>query len=171
LIPTTDVTHDYVAGAVRGRSEFEIVRNGFDEVVARCDFCVTVSGTAALHVAAYGAPMIVVYYGNPVLWNLVGRWIVTTRTYSLVNILSGKQEKIAPEFIPWYGSIGPAANRVIWYLRHPEAMERQSNELLSVVRALDRKGASMNVAKMALEMTAEEQTEGQGASGEGQEGR
>ena len=66
--------------------------NQFDEMVPRCDLCLTVSGTATLHVAGWGVPMVVVYRGNPLLWHLIGRWIVKTRTYSLVNLLADARQ-------------------------------------------------------------------------------
>ena len=56
------------AGTRRRRSIYAL--NQFDEMVPRCDLCLTVSGTATLHVAAFGVPMIVVYRVNPLMWHL-----------------------------------------------------------------------------------------------------
>jgi len=36
--------------------------------------------------------MIVVYRGSPILWHLLARWVVRTRTYSLVNLASDRSE-------------------------------------------------------------------------------
>ena len=36
----------------------------------------------------FGVPMIVVYRASPILWNLIGRWLIKTRTFSLVNLLA-----------------------------------------------------------------------------------
>src|SRR5204863_273683 len=105
---TTDITRPLVEqflfqSTIENRKS-KIDTGPIDSIIPRCDFAVTVSGTAAVHVAAYGVPMIVVYRGNPLLWHLVGRWVVKTRTYSLLNILSDERAKIVPEFIPWHGS-------------------------------------------------------------------
>jgi lipid-A-disaccharide synthase len=121
-------------------------------MVPRCDLCLTVSGTATLHVAGWGVPMIVVYRGNPLLWHLVGRWVVKTRTYSLVNLLADARSHIVPEFMPWYGSNAPVADYAIDMLRNPSKLERQRAQLRHLVRTLDRPGASMNVAKLAMDM-------------------
>ena len=129
----------------------------FDEMVPRCDFCVTVSGTATLHVAGWGVPMVVVYRGNPLLWHLLGRWVINTRTYSLVNLLSDVRSHIVPEFIPWYGSNEPVARHVVAMLKDPAQLERQREALRQLVRTLDRPGASMNAAKLAMEMIVSEQ--------------
>jgi lipid-A-disaccharide synthase len=107
-----------------------------------------------LHVAAHGVPMVVVYRGNPVLWHAVGRWVIKARTYSLVNILSGEEKHIAPEFIPWYGSDAGVAECVIGYLKRPAKMEEQRGRLEKVVGKLNQKGASRRVAEMAERMIA-----------------
>ncbi|HZK82603.1 MAG TPA: hypothetical protein VFC46_16080, partial [Humisphaera sp.] len=92
------------------RSNIEIGLNRFDEMVPKCDLCLTVSGTATLHVASFNVPMIVVYRVGRLLWNLAGRWLVPTRTIALVNVLAKDAETgnvqtreghIVPEFLPW----------------------------------------------------------------------
>jgi lipid-A-disaccharide synthase len=153
LVPTTPATHPLVSHDVAAASiRLEIGEGKFDEMVPRCDLCITVSGTATLHVAGYGVPMIVVYRGSPVLWHLIGRWIIRTRTYSLVNLLADRHEHIVPEFIPWYGSNEPVAQMAIDCLRHPEKLAGQREKLKRLVGALDRPGASMNAARLAMEM-------------------
>lgn len=123
-----------------------------------CDVCVCVSGTAALHVAAYRVPLLVVYHGNPVLWHLVGRWVVRTRTYSLVNLLAGGPERITrgrhivPEFIPWYGPVGPVVDETVSLLTDVTRRQAMRRELERVVRPLARRGASRRAAELALEL-------------------
>ena len=146
------MTHEIVKRHAANFPNLTIDLNGFDRVVPRCDFCVTVSGTSALHIAAYNVPFIVVYRVNPLHWHLIGRWVVKARTYSLVNILSGRPEKIVPEFIPWYGSNKTVADAVIDYLQHPEKMAEQKVALEEMIRPLARPGAAKNVAEIVLEM-------------------
>lgn len=133
-----------------GRVECEL--DGFDRLVPRCDLCITKSGTSTLHIAGHGVPMIVVYRASRVLWHLLGRWIVKTRTFSLVNLLSNRAEPIVPEFIPWYGSNLPVAREAIEHLRRPEKLQAQRKRLEELMRRLDRPGASMNVARLAMEI-------------------
>ena len=85
----------------------------------------------------------------------IGRWLIKTRTYTLVNLLSdarGPEEHIAPEFIPWYGSTAPVAERALDFLEHPEKMRAQQGRLAALVQKLDHPGASAKVADMALAM-------------------
>jgi lipid-A-disaccharide synthase len=162
LIPTTAATHPIVTKILSeepdkgGRTD--VGQDRFDEMVPRCDLCLTVSGTATLHVAGYGVPMIVVYWINPVQWNLGGRFLVPTRTFALVNILAsgGRTDRAAnrlvPEFVPWYGPIDPVANTALDLLRKPQKLEAQREALRRLVSELDQPGASLRTAKLALEM-------------------
>jgi len=131
----------------------------FDQLVPCCDLCITVSGTASLHVAGHCTPVIVVYRLNPILWHLAARWIVKTRTYSLVNLLNDSHQKIVPEYIPWYGSNAPVANKAIEYLHNPLLLDEQRTKLRHLMGNLNRPGASRNAAHLALELlTAREKT-------------
>ena len=166
LLPTTAATDPIVRGQVAALAEgspFEIRQGAFDEFVPRCDLVLTVSGTATLHVALHNTPMIVVYYGRPLTWNAVGRWLIKTRTYALVNLLAAEPElassgrvtpamHIVPEFIPWYGSTQPVAEHAISLLSDPTKLADQRERLAALARKLERPGASMAVARMAVEM-------------------
>jgi lipid-A-disaccharide synthase len=166
LLPTTAATDPIVRGHVAeltDSSPFEIQQGAFDDFVPRCDLVITVSGTATLHVALHNTPMIVVYYGRPLTWNAVGRWLIKTRTYALVNLLaadgalasSGRVTPamhIVPEFIPWYGSTAPAAAHAVSLLSDPEKLAAQRARLAALARKLEHPGASMAVARMAMGM-------------------
>ena len=105
---------------------FEFGQAQFDRMVPRCDLCLTVSGTATLHVAGFGIPMIVVYHINPLAWNAVGRWLVPTRTFALVNVLFSHVDPnrghIVPELVPWNGP-DSLANLALELLHHPQKLE------------------------------------------------
>lgn len=152
LVPTTPATHPVVEELARDIADLKYAEGQFDEMVPRCDLCLTVSGTATLHVAGHGVPMIVVYRGSRMLWHLAGRFIVRTRTFSLVNLLSEGRQHIVPEFVPWYGSNRPVAELALNYLRNPDKLRDQQGKLQKLVSSLDRPGASMNVARLALAM-------------------
>jgi lipid-A-disaccharide synthase len=172
LIPTTPATHPVVEAHLKplrstsreggealslGPARVEYRLNAFDEMVPRCDLCLTVSGTATLHVAALGVPMIVVYRANPLVWNLVGRWLIKARTRTLVNLLAagvdaGPELHITPEFTPWYAMDRAMPALAIDYVTHPEKLAAQREKLAALLRSLDKPGASMNVAKLAMRM-------------------
>ncbi len=152
LVPTTVATHPIVERLVNGAPDIEFAEGEFDRMVPRCDLCVTVSGTATLHVAGHHVPMLVVYRTNPLLWHLFGRWLVRTRTYSLVNLLADTRQHIVPEFIPWFGPGENVGDVAVDYLQNPPKLAEQVDQLTHLIRTLDNPGASMNVAKLAMEV-------------------
>jgi lipid-A-disaccharide synthase len=152
LVPTTPATEPVVEELARG---FPNLRHGlgeFDAMVPQCDLCLTVSGTATLHVAGYAIPMIVVYRGSPVLWHLLGKWILKTRTFALVNLLNEDRKHLVREIIPWHGSNEPVAQLALEYLKEPGKLAEQSKQLEKLVASLDHPGASINTGKIALSM-------------------
>jgi lipid-A-disaccharide synthase len=159
LVPTTAATDPVVSAELTRRSVdwVEHRLEAFDEMVPQCDLCLTVSGTATLHVAGFGVPMIVVYHASRALWNLLGRWLIRVRTYSLVNVLAagpsaGKEQHVVPEIIPWFGDPQQIAEQALDYLRNPSKLAAQRDTLAALVRSLDSPGASLNVARMAMEL-------------------
>jgi len=162
LVPTTAGTHPVIEEWVRRSPGLKLTvgPDQFDEMVPKCDLCLTVSGTATLHVAAYGVPMIVVYRASALQWNLAGRWLLKARTFALVNVLAnGGQVRggthLVPEFVPWYGSNEPVAREALGMLKEPSKLEEQRRKLRDLVATLDKPGGSDNVAKLALSMMEE----------------
>jgi lipid-A-disaccharide synthase len=161
LVPTTAATHDVVASLLKGSplDPIDVRQDAFDDMIRRCDLCLVVSGTATLHVAALGAPMIVVYRISRLLWNLVGRWLLRTRTFALVNLLAASSPKqadrsrhLVPEFVPWYGDGIRLAELAVDYLTHPEKLHGQRSRLADLIHSLNKPGASMKVARLAIQM-------------------
>jgi len=114
------------------------------------DFSIVASGSATLEVAAAGCPMVIMYQSSRILWRLVGRWLVTSRYLSLVNILSGRE--LVPEFMPYFGSIDPIVEAIERLLKDPDDLARLSKSLAELTVPLARKNARQEVARIALEM-------------------
>ena len=164
LVPTTPATQGAIEREIarRGTGHITAAIDQFDAMVPRCDLCLTVSGTATLHVAALGVPMLVVYRVSRLAWNLAGRWLVPTRTFALVNVLAARNpadqtcasrgDHLVPEFVPWHGSGEPLARTALDLLHHPERLAGQRQKLARLIEALDHPGASDNTARLALEM-------------------
>lgn len=135
----------------QARGVFTVKLDAFDEFIPQCDLCLCKSGTSTLHVAAYCVPMIVVYRVNRVAWHALGRWLVKSKKIALVNILAGNVD-LVPEFVPWYGSNEPVAACAIDLLSNPHKLNDQRRKLMRLVKSIDRPGASMNTARLAMEM-------------------
>lgn len=159
-IPTTPPTHELVTQMTAGRPDVRIERNGIDAMAPGWDFCLAKSGTTTLHLAAYGVPMIVVYYLTKLAWNVVGRWMIKTPSIALVNILAERSPssspvpkyRIVPEVVPWNGPVTPVAELAVKLLGDVEKRREQRRDLLNLVADLDRHGASRHAAEIAMGM-------------------
>jgi len=114
------------------------------------DFALVASGSATLQVASAGCPMAIMYKTSPLLWHLLGRWLITTKYLSLVNILAGRE--IVPEFMPYFHSIQPIIDTAQSILEDNKRMTQISSDLISIVQTLATKKASSEVTRIVSEM-------------------
>jgi lipid-A-disaccharide synthase len=151
LVPTTTVVDALVREMLAPHALQQVIEDrGFDTMMPSCDLVITKSGTSTLHVAAWNVPMVVVYHVNPLLWHLAGKWLVKTKKIAMVNILAGQTE-LVPEFIPFTEPDAVAAC-AIDLLKHPEKLGVQRQALQKLIATMDKPGASMSVAKIAMGM-------------------
>jgi lipid-A-disaccharide synthase len=114
------------------------------------DFAIVASGSATLQVAAAGCPMVIMYQSSKILWHLLGRWLLTTKYLSLVNILANKE--LVPEFMPYFGSIKPIVQAIELLLEDSDKLTQTSSELIQITEPLSRKKACKEVAGIMVEM-------------------
>jgi lipid-A-disaccharide synthase len=142
-----------------------------------CDFALVASGSATLEVASAGCPMVVMYKTSPIMWHLLGRWLVTTEYLSLVNIIADSVQKtedgrqktedstsvigprssvfrppVVPEFMPYFRSIEPIVETIQGLFEDKTRLAQINSDLLSIVRPLAEKKAGSEVARIATEM-------------------
>ncbi len=115
-----------------------------------CDFALVASGSATLQVASAGCPMAIMYKTSPVMWHILGRWLVTTKYLSLVNILANR--RLVPEFMPYFRSVEPVVKAVGDLFEYRGRLTKINSELLSIVQPLVVKKAGGTVAGTALSM-------------------
>lgn len=122
------------------------------DTAAHVDFSIVASGSATLEVASAGCPMVIMYQTNRFLWRLIGRWLVHAKFFTLVNLLADRE--LAPEFMPYFTSVEPIADRVDAYLQDAASLSRISNEMIDMVEPLTRKKANQETARVVAEMLA-----------------
>jgi lipid-A-disaccharide synthase len=87
VTPTVAATHAIVTELAAGRTDITIEQDAFDRLAPQCDLCVVASGTATLHLAGYGVPMVIVYRGGgKLLWQGFGLRFMITKKFSLGNL-------------------------------------------------------------------------------------
>lgn len=98
-----------------------------DVVVRWCEIALVVSGTVTLQVAKQQRPMVIVYKSNPVVCFLLGSWLVSTRVFTLPNLIAGR--RIVPELVPYFGDGEEVAREAARLLDDPAAAEQQRRDL------------------------------------------
>lgn len=125
------------------------------ELLTAADLALVASGTATLEVAYRHTPMIVMYNASRWGYRLVGRWFISTPYLSLVNILAGRE--LVPEFMPYYTSTRPIAERALALLSDLPARRQMSGDLAALIDSSLKSGASQNTAGILLAMIDERQ--------------
>ncbi len=119
------------------------------KVIEQSRLVITASGTVTLETAISGTPMIIVYKVSPVSF-MLGKLLVKVDNIGLVNLIAGKT--LVPELIQDEASPENIAARAGLMLKDPPLLEDIRNELLKIKNILGGPGASLEVAKIALNM-------------------
>ena len=120
------------------------------ELIQAADLVLVASGTTALEVAFHERPMIVMYQSSRFFYHTIGRWMIDSRHLSLPNILAGRE--IVPEFMPYYTSTDPIAERAIGLLRSEDARRTMAENLAKIVAPLRGTHAAQRTAEQLLAM-------------------
>lgn len=101
-----------------------------DAVIRWCTAALVVSGTVTLQIAKQERPMVVFYKSNPLIYMVLGRWILKTEFFTLPNLIAGRE--IVPELVPHFAGYEPILAAARELLNAPERMARQIDELRRV---------------------------------------
>lgn len=119
------------------------------KVLEKSRLVITASGTVTLETAISGTPMIIVYKVSPVSF-MLGKLMIKVDNIGLVNLIAGKT--LVPELIQNEASPQNITATACRMLDDPILMEDIRNELLKIKNILGGPGASLEVAKIALNM-------------------
>lgn len=144
-----------IESIIRGRARslpLTIVEGALNRAAAivAADIVLVASGTVTLEVAYRNAPMIVMYNGSALAYNLIGRWLITTPHLSIPNILAGRE--IVPEFMPYYRSVDPIIATCVEWLSTPGKLEKVRHDLAATIQPLVKSGAAENTAAILADM-------------------
>ena len=118
--------------------------------IRAADLALVASGTVTLEVAYHATPMIVMYNASRWFHLLLGRWLITTKHFSIPNIIAGRE--IVPEFMPYYRSTDPIIARVVEWLSAPQGLDKIREDLNRTIRPIVKTGAAANTAKQLAEL-------------------
>lgn len=149
------VAHDGVAPIIDRYSRAagvpcECLRSDNAAMAKAADLALVKSGTTTLELAYHHTPMIVMYNHSRVAYELIGKWLIRTKHFSLVNILAGRE--LVPEFMPYYRSTRPIAERAIELLATQPSLDKIRADLDALMTPIVKTGASDHTAALLEEM-------------------
>ncbi len=126
----------------------EMVKGPAQGLMKQCELCLVASGTATLELAYYGTPMVVLYRIPP--WSyLLGKALLKSRYFSLVNILAGRE--VVPEMLLWRDDSKRVAGHALALLRNEDTRGKMVAELQKIREMVGGVGASARAAKATLQ--------------------
>ena len=126
-----------------------LVEDSAYDALAYSKVAVVSSGTATVEAALLQTPMVVVYRVAPLTWWL-GKWLVQTPYYSMVNLIAGGG--IVPELIQNAFTPERVAKEVGNLLNQVELRQRMKHELRVVGERLGEPGAIERASRAVLSL-------------------
>ena len=112
----------------------EVVGGRTPEVLRWADAALVKSGTSTLQVASLRRPMVAFYNVSPLKWQALGRWIISSRTFALPNIISEWQDgrRAVPEFVPHFADPKPITAELLKLVADADVRASQKSALARV---------------------------------------
>jgi lipid-A-disaccharide synthase len=124
-------------------------RDRIHDMIRACDAVISVSGTVTLEIALVGTPMVIIYKLSPLTYQLAKR-LVKVDNIGLCNIVAG--ETVVQELIQDEANPAAIASEVEKLLTDHSYHASIVHKLGKVRSKLGQGGASVNVARLAVEM-------------------
>ena len=103
--------------------------------------------------------MVIFYRANPIMYSLLGRWLIEAEFLTLPNLIAGRE--IVPEFVPHFGDSTAIVDAAESLLRDESLYAAQQRALAAVCEPFEGRSAGRSAAdaieqKLALEPTDQE---------------
>lgn len=121
-----------------------------DAIVRWCDTAMVVSGTVTLQITKQRKPMVIMYKTNKLMYNLIGRWLITTPFFGLPNLIAGRE--IVPELIPYFKGHQRLVDAMRPVMTDESVRAQQEKDLDEVAGKFDGLRASTEAADAIEEM-------------------
>lgn len=147
-----------VADALRQRAEalgglpdsLRIAHGDTDAIIRWCELALVKSGTITLQIARQGRPMVAFYKSSPVLYYTFAKWIVTTKFFTLPNVLAHRE--IVPELVPHFGDHREIVAAACALLDSPPRLAEQVEELRRVAEVFRGRDAAAGAAEAIIDV-------------------
>ncbi|MBI1371590.1 MAG: hypothetical protein GC159_02350 [Phycisphaera sp.] len=137
-----------------------IITGDTEAVLHWADIVLLASGTASLHVARHGKPMVIMYRVPGWQWHLIGRWLIDTRTYTLPNLIAcggpsrSRERHIVPEVMPLTSdNPEPVVREMTRLIESEDARRAQVEALAAVCEQFKGHDAGAEAAEAIMEIS------------------
>jgi lipid-A-disaccharide synthase len=118
------------------------------EIIELAEACLTVSGSVSLELMYRLKPATIIYRVGRMSLR-IGRWFMTTRYITLVNLLAG--EELYPEFLCDRDPADEMAEHVLRWLNEPAAAAHLRQRLLALRQRVGEPGACERAARFIVD--------------------
>jgi lipid-A-disaccharide synthase len=118
------------------------------EIIELAEACLTVSGSVSLELMYRLKPATIIYRVGRISLR-IGRWFMTTRYITLVNLLAG--EELYPEFLCDRDPAEQMAEHVLKWLNDPSAAAELRQRLLALRQRVGEPGACERAARFIVD--------------------
>ena len=141
-------------GGDLARAGIELRVDETDGALEWGEVVLAVSGTVTLHVVAHGKPLVALYNVRRWQWELVGRWVIRTRTFTLPNLLGETLGlgRVIPELVPHFGSVEPVRAALAGLIQDAAARQRQVTAFAQIAEACAGTGYAAAATGKILEL-------------------
>jgi lipid-A-disaccharide synthase len=134
------------------RSSIQVFEGKTWDLLACAELALAASGTVTVEATLLGTPMVTFYRVTGLSW-ILGKLLVRTPFYSMVNLLAGRA--IVPELLQSRMTGERIAADAVRLLKEPELRERMKEDLAQVAGQLAAAGDPMETAAAAVEQVIE----------------
>ena len=118
-----------IVGRSGGALDLAIVERDAYNALRHSEIAVVASGTATVEAALLGTPMVIVYRGSELNWQLI-RPLIKLDTFGMVNLIAGR--RIVPELMQHDVTGERIAREVLNILRDPVRFDQMKRDLAEV---------------------------------------
>ncbi|MBI1787719.1 MAG: lipid-A-disaccharide synthase [Acidobacteria bacterium] len=131
-----------------GRAPIQVIEGETWDAIAHADLALAASGTVTVEAALLGTPMVTFYRVTGLSW-LLGKMLVRTPFYCMVNLVAGR--KVVPELMQSQMTGERLAAEARKLLRDPEERRRMKAGLAEVAAKLSSDGDPMDRAAAVID--------------------
>ena len=148
---TTDENKNYINDNIKGANfdNIEVIsdENIKSQILSSSVFAVSKSGTVSLEICNAKIPSIVIYKMNFLNFMIV-KFLVKIKYANIINIINNKE--VIPELIQKECNSNEIFKSVIYFLKNPNLMDKQINDITNTLNEIRPKTSSADEASSVL---------------------